>query len=567
MVSDTGHIVLDGTVRTGESQRSWYRGPFVPRAVNRRPAEAVHVADQLRRVAEDGRIELGEAAAFELGRLLALSAPSMVSALREWRQQGFVNRRGTRVGAGSLLAGLLGHWEVTLGIPVGAALGSRLLTTVGAPEVAPRLLPARELVDPLPPLAVFADPARTVATGLSIPVRDVRASFAGVVRPAVTAEQLEPGHRVRLRRAARRPQTPTAGVGPAHGDGQGAVRVRALHGTERSASPRNRSAKRGGAMRPTVEGKVVLKATLDAALAAGDSHEGADLLPSDLTQILVRLRVLEGVPFEYLVPDEELLPAESIRFFYLDRNWTDALIQGVLTVGATTTRDRIDVAARWPGVRDEVDQAEHDARAHLTGAGPVLGEAESVTGFLVRSRAISGWPGVQVRAYRRTAPEQPHDPLSGLEEMRLLRLERLAPAVLLALVDGIPDQVHLEEPRVGIQFGVDEAAAGELTVALKDPATGERVQHAGHDVTVPVPFRKGSPGVVSISALAQSLLAADTGHVLGGSLSPAEYALQMLQLPYRQVFGETDAAEPLGDVLTVPAALEITTLTHLWEEA
>ena len=40
-----------------------------------------------------------------------------------------------------------------------------------------------------------------------------------------------------------------------------------------------------------------------------------------------------GVPFGDLVADAELLPAESIRFFYLDRAWTDALVQGVLSVG------------------------------------------------------------------------------------------------------------------------------------------------------------------------------------------------------------------------------------------
>lgn len=206
VVSDTGHIVLDGRVRTGEDGRSWYRGPFVPRAVERRPAEAVHVADQLRRLAEDGRIELGEAAAFELGRLLALSAPSTVAALREWRRQGFVNRRGTRVGAGSLLGGLLQHWEMALSGPVGQVLGSRLLTTVGAPEVAEQALPARGAVDPLPDLELLSDPARTVATGLGVPVADVRASFGGVERPPVTADQLAPATESGFDRLRRDPE-------------------------------------------------------------------------------------------------------------------------------------------------------------------------------------------------------------------------------------------------------------------------------------------------------------------------------------------------------------------------
>ena len=50
------------------------------------------------------------------------------------------------------------------------------------------------------------------------------------------------------------------------------------------------------------------------------------------------LRLLEQVPFCYLVPDSLLLPPESIRFFYVDRNWTDALIQGALSVGTVNSR-------------------------------------------------------------------------------------------------------------------------------------------------------------------------------------------------------------------------------------
>jgi hypothetical protein len=319
-------------------------------------------------------------------------------------------------------------------------------------------------------------------------------------------------------------------------------------------------------MKGTIDGRVALQASIEAVKAAAAA--GGDTPPPDLADQLVRLRVLDGVPFEYIVADEELLPEESIRFFYVDRNWTDALVQGVLSVGAVSTRDRIDVAAHWPAVRDTLDEAEHDVRASQAGVASARGAAETLTGFLCRSRAISGWPGVQVRAYRRVSDEQAGDPLSGLEEMRLLRLERLAPAVLLAIVDGIPDQVHLEEPRAGIQFGVDEDEHRAMTAALKDPATGERVQSGGHDVTVPVPYRRGSPGVVAIAALAQALLAADTGHVLGASLSSAEYALQMLQLPYRQVFGETDVPAPIDHVLTVPVQLSIRELTtRVWENA
>lgn len=317
-------------------------------------------------------------------------------------------------------------------------------------------------------------------------------------------------------------------------------------------------------MKHSVDGKTALHASVDAAEGAAADQ----LLPAELVELVVRLRVLESVPFEYLVPDEALLPAESIRFFYLDRNWTDALVQGLLSVSAATTRDRIDLAGRWAAVRDEVDRAEHNARAARTGAASVRGAAETVTGLLVRSRAISGWPGVQVRAYRRTAPEAANDPMSGLDEMRLLRLERLAPAVLLALIDGVPDQVHLEEPRAGIQFGFDqEPGAGPITVALKDPATGKRVQRTGRDVTAPVPFRKDAPGVVAVKRLADALLAADTEDLLGTTLGSAEYALQMLQLPYRQVFGETVDEPSFDAMLEVAPKYEIEALARLWRES
>ena len=54
---------------------------------------------------------------------------------------------------------------------------------------------------------------------------------------------------------------------------------------------------------------------------------------------LGRLRLLEGVPFANLIADAELLPPESIRWFYLDRRWTDALVQGALSVGTVNSDD------------------------------------------------------------------------------------------------------------------------------------------------------------------------------------------------------------------------------------
>ena len=93
-----------------------------------------------------------------------------------------------------------------------------------------------------------------------------------------------------------------------------------------------------------------------------DPDDGEHVVPGELRRFLARLRLLHGVPFSYLVPDAELLPLESIRFFYIDRAWTDALVQGALSVGTITTADRAQLEAVYPHIRDEVDEAERTIR-------------------------------------------------------------------------------------------------------------------------------------------------------------------------------------------------------------
>ena len=91
----TGHIGLDHRARRGDAVRAWYRSPCVPFPTPRdgksssQPLPLAHAADQLRRVIPDGREDLTLAAAFEIGRLLALSQLSVVSALLRFRSEQF----------------------------------------------------------------------------------------------------------------------------------------------------------------------------------------------------------------------------------------------------------------------------------------------------------------------------------------------------------------------------------------------------------------------------------------------------------------------------------------------
>jgi hypothetical protein len=289
-----------------------------------------------------------------------------------------------------------------------------------------------------------------------------------------------------------------------------------------------------------------LSSVFDVTLPTADvDDDGEHVVPFELRQWFARLRLLEGVPFAYLVADSALLPLESIRFFYVDRRWTDALVQGALSVGTVSSDDRTELEQLYPVVRNEVDEAERTVR-------PVGGEGATstsgtITGFVMRSRAVSGWPGMHVRAYDRELAEGDNAiiPESDARRLRLLRLERLAPAVLLALFDGVPAIVHIEEPRRGVQFGIrldatDDLAQFEPWIPPRNRDDPQQVI----DAKVPVPCRPGSPGVLDMKHLNETLIARPDTHLNGdGTVDAAEFALEMIRFPYRQVFG--DVAHPV----------------------
>jgi hypothetical protein len=94
---DSGHVPLEHETREGEHVTAWYRGPLVPAGVARETAGPYHTADQARRIDPlTGLESLGYAAAFEIGRLLALSDPRFALELLRWRRDG-TNRISQKV--------------------------------------------------------------------------------------------------------------------------------------------------------------------------------------------------------------------------------------------------------------------------------------------------------------------------------------------------------------------------------------------------------------------------------------------------------------------------------------
>lgn len=274
-------------------------------------------------------------------------------------------------------------------------------------------------------------------------------------------------------------------------------------------------------------------------------------LPPYLGDWLGRVRLLYGVPFAYLVPNEKLLPKESIRFFYVDRNWTDRLVDGALSVGKTTTRDYAHHHATNDLIVAELDNEERHIRVRLRNEEEPRGRGTGadLTGLLLRSAAVSGWPGLEVKAYK------------DKSKLKLLRMDRLAENVLFCLFNDIPTKVDIEEPREGIQFGVDLVSASSSVPSgfslklrhLRGASAGEEVKGgpANATQTVAVPVRKGNRRVIHVAALHRDVTNKLRTPALGVDLgdnqvSSAELAVEMLQFPYRQTFEGDREIDPVG---------------------
>lgn len=312
---------------------------------------------------------------------------------------------------------------------------------------------------------------------------------------------------------------------------------------------------------------------LDVRFASVQPEGATPASPGEVVMWLARLRLLHGVPFAYLAAHDEMVPNESIRFFHIDRNWLDAAVDGALSVAAVTARDRELLAALLADLRAEVDGAERrireieDNAARAKNEPLPTDEAIALTGFVLRSSAVSGWPGMEVRASERSG--------SQVQRLRFLRLERLAPGVLLAIIDGVPDRIELTEPRSGIQFGVDAKDDGGAVLPLRHPADGRSLplrdpdtgelepgggptfdaavvpgELRGESDDLRVPFREGGHGTLHVAELVRRLrgVSFDDRPLVAAHTPPDEpgappsgpasddLAVQLLQFPYRQPF-------------------------------
>jgi len=310
---------------------------------------------------------------------------------------------------------------------------------------------------------------------------------------------------------------------------------------------------------PAVTAREALHARLTAPEQRSDLQP-SDALPPYMESFLAHIRLLVGVPFEYLIPDDRLLPPESIRFFYVDRSWTDRLVDGALAVGQIGSREAAHYQSRAAGLGQLLDQSERMVRSlqrkvDFEQAKAVSDverrAAEVVTGFVLRSSAVKHWPHMDVRAYDRTIDEpfEAAAPAVAAHQLKTLRIELLAPSVMIALFEREPQMVILEEPHHGVQFGIRRVGHA-ITLPLRD-GRGSQVRVGNSSVPVTVPMRSRHADVVRVKALRDALQAARAAHPTAvDQTGSGAFAISVLDPPWRQHFEGTEdhaQTEPTPD--------------------
>jgi len=235
-------------------------------------------------------------------------------------------------------------------------------------------------------------------------------------------------------------------------------------------------------------------------------------MPERLRAFLDDLRVLRRIPISYLVPDPNLLPPESIRFFHVNQTWIDRIIDGVFSNTNVGTVDFHYSLTTLQLIRSAVDPA-----------------PGGMTGILIRSELTRRWPKMIVRAFSSA--------VAGVDDestIPVLRAEAISRDIFIALFAGQPKRIHIREPFEGVRFGVESKPNGGYEV---DQRTADgNVLNADEPITL----RSQSLRTLDLIALRNQLNVRGMGDARG-------VALHLEQRPFVQIFVDS-VPEPAGSV-------------------
>jgi hypothetical protein len=224
-------------------------------------------------------------------------------------------------------------------------------------------------------------------------------------------------------------------------------------------------------------------------------------LPTAIANWFQDLELLKNVPFNYLVPDTRLLPPESLRFFWIDSYWVDCLQDGAFSVGRVTKEDlRLDVQSR--SLQRSKTQSD-----------------KTITGFLLHSEVVSGWPGLEIEGYVNRVTGNAF--VGPENKLTIIRRDLLSDNILLCFFAGEVKTLDLSIKGSSVNCGVDPIEKGSpITKGLRN------LDGSQTDEKIDVPFRNENLGVINIEEMTNRL---KEGLKSPDNFTSAQFAATMIE--------------------------------------
>ena len=191
----------------------------------------------------------------------------------------------------------------------------------------------------------------------------------------------------------------------------------------------------------------LITTTVGSYVRSSASPGPTQLTSPDLDKVLAflaDLRLFNNIPFHYMVPDPNSLPNESLRYFYIDTYWVQALIDGALSLGVHVAQDlsfRTAIVAQLNTLQPPTQLP--------------------VYGFFLRSVGVTSWPGLNIYAGDITNPPAflPNSTAGPLLEVR-----RITPDILMATFNIAAPGITISQPLEQLRFGL----SGEGAISNSD---------------------------------------------------------------------------------------------------
>lgn len=270
--------------------------------------------------------------------------------------------------------------------------------------------------------------------------------------------------------------------------------------------------------------------------------------PEDIRMYAAKLRLLHFVPLSYIIADESMLPSESIRFFCLDKNWINALVDGALSMGRATVKDCKCDKIRLKAIMSASSRRLHFPRIekmhprHVDSAlnvfminGKIRGSLSAekfidreftvndavtdglVTGFIMRSELVRRAKDLNIAAY------------SGKTRIPPLRLDDLSDDIIIGLYDGKITSLKISEPQTGLTFGLNKNENRLIPKDISETNFGTPLD----DKSIDMNDYKNSAGRIDVTGLASKL-----GQCLNTDVKSAKMAFELLTVSASAVYKE-----------------------------